>query len=1024
MTKSISLGSAMLCITLAATSQNIRLSGKVTDAKDGSPLAGVSVAIQNYKAGVTTDPDGNYFISVPSGKKHVLVFSSVGFRKEERTADRPQTLNVSLQAGSNTLQEILVVAYGTQRKTNITGSLATVKGGDLQDKPFSSIDKTLQGAVAGLQSSSASGAPGSATDVRIRGIGSINAGSGPLWVIDGAIATTGSLTSHTTSANALSSINPNDIESITVLKDAASTAIYGSRAANGVILVTTKKGKAEKTKLNFSTEIGTGRIAFKPTNKPMTTLQNRQIFREALINAGYVTDIAGADSLIADPVNGFGFNPDYVNTNTDWLKVITQSASQQQYNISVSGGDPKTQFYASAGYFKQEGLTLATGFRRYNGAFSITHKPNDRITFMAGINGSFSTLSQPKSSGDYSNPVSSLFFLQPWYSPYNEDGSVKYNDPGGQFTNSSGNFNPLAVAALDNSSAKTINFRGYVSGEAKLTDNLRLTSRYSAEYFDINENAYLNPLYGEGFALGGGAYADYKRVFDWTWSNYLDYRGNVNKAKDIYFEVKAGFEAQRTQIYLLNASGQNFPKVLALHYLASAATPTLANSLPTEQTTNSLFSVADFNYKDRYVISGSYRRDGSSVFGSKNRWGNFYSAGASWNVNEEGFLKNSNLISLLKLRGSYGESGNSSDFGFYSALPTYGAGYNPATGLSYNYGPYPGTAFSNVGNPNLTWEKNKIFNIGLDFGLWTNRFTGTVEYYNRITSNLLLYVPFSLTAGVAGQNQNVGAMRNKGIEISLGGKPLVIKNFTWEISANFAHNTNKVEKLYRGTPILNGRFQITEGHDVQEYYTRIWAGVDPANGEPLWYTDATHSKKTSDISQVALSLTGKSASPKYFGSVTNTFTYNGISLLAQFNYNYGNYVYDQWASYTASEGAYVGNTNQLTMELTSWKKPGDITNVPQIIYGGNNNSFRGSTRYLYKGDYVRLRNLQVGYSLPKSLLQRAFIASASIYVRGTNLFVFGHDKNIPFDPEQGITGIADFNVFMPKTLTVGLNLGL
>ena len=1015
MRKTLSLLGALLCFASIAIAQSTTLSGRVTDAQDGSPLAGVSITAQNTRAGVKTDANGNYSIDVPVGKQ-VLVYSFVGYQSEERTSNKSQTLNVRLTVGNNTMQDLVVVAYGTQKKTNVTGSVATVKGSDLEDKPFSSVDKALQGSVAGLQSSSASGAPGSATDIRIRGIGSINASSSPLWVIDGVIATTGDLSTNTTTSNALSGLNPDDIESISVLKDAGSAAIYGSRAANGVILVTTKKGKAGKTKLSLTTEIGKNQVAFTPTNKPMTTLQNQDIFRESLINAGYAANNDEADALILDPVNGFGFDPNWTKTNTDWLKVITHNAAQRQYNLSLSGGDAKTQFYTSVGYFNQEGLTLATGFQRYNGSFSITHKPTNKITFTAGLSGSSSTLSVPLNSGAYSNPVSSQFFLQPWYSPRNDDGSVKYNDAGGQFTNSSGNFNPLAVATLDHSSDKTVNLRGYVSGEVKLLDNLKFTSRYSAEYFDVNENQYRNPFYGDGFAAGGDAFAVYKRVFDYTWSNYFDYKANLNKNQDVYFDIKAGYEAQSQKNYILEAGGTNFPKILGLQYLASTATPTTAYTLPSEQATTSLFSVADFNYKDRYVVSGTFRRDGGSVFGVNKRWANFYSAGASWNISEESFLKSSDFISLLKIRSSYGENGNAIGFGLYSALPTFGSGYN--------YGPNSGIALNNVGDSNLTWEKNKIFNIGVDFGFWKNRLTGTVEYYNRQTTDLLIYVPFSLTAGIAGQNENIGSMRNKGIEITLGGKPIVTRNFTWDISGNFAHNINKVEKLYLGNPIPNGRFEITEGHDVQEFYTRLWAGVDPANGQPLWYTDDTHSTKTSDVNKVALTYTGKSASPKYFGSLTNTFTYKAISLQVQFNYNFGNYVFDQWAPYTVSEGGYVGGINQLTEELTAWKKPGDITNVPQIIYGGNNNSNRNSTRYLYKGDYIRLRNVQLGYNLPKALLRHAFITNANFYVRGTNLFLFKQDKNIPFDPEQGISNVGDLNVYIPKTLSVGLNITL
>ena len=1012
MRKILFILSSFLLFASIAIAQNTNLTGTVTDA-NGAPLTGVSVTLKNGKAGTNTDAGGNFSISTP-GTKGSLVFSFVGYNNEERGFNKSQTFTVKLIAGANTMQDLVVVAYGTQKKVNVTGSVSTIKGSELEDKPFSSIDKSLQGAVAGLQSSSASGAPGSATDIRIRGIGSITAGSSPLWVIDGVIATTGDLTSNTTSANALSSINPDDIESITVLKDAGSSAIYGSRAANGVILVTTKKGKAGKSKLGISGEVGQSKIAFDPLVKPLTTLESQKILREAIISGGYATDNAGADAFILDP-NGFGLDSKYAATNTDWHKEITRTGKQRQYNINLSGGDARTQFYTSAGYFNQDGVTLATGFQRYNGSFSVNHKATEKINFSAGLSGSYSSLSQPTAGGYFSNPVLNQFFLVPWNNPHNADGSLKYLDSAGQFSNSS-LYNPLVQASLNTSTAKTINFRGYVSADAKIFDNLKFTSKYSAEYFDVNENQYLNPFYGDGFATGGGAYAYYKRVFDYTWSNYLDFRGNLNKNKDVYFDIKAGYEAQSQQNYLLNAGGTNFPKILALKYLASTAKPTNAYSLPTEQGTNSIFSVGDFNYKDRYVLSGSFRRDGSSVFGANRRWGNFYSVGATWNINEELFLRDSKVISLLKLRSSYGENGNSNAFGLYTALPTFGSGYN--------YGPNPGTALNNAGNADLTWEINKIFNVGVDFGLFKNRITGTVEYYNRKTSGLIIYVPYSLTAGIAGQNTNIGAMRNKGIELSLAARPIMSKSFTWDIAANFAHNINKVEKLYLGNPILNGNFQIGEGHDVQEYFTRLWAGVDPANGNPLWYTDASKGKTTSKLSEATLSYTGKSASPKYFGSFTNTFNYKGLSVQVQFNYNFGNYVNDQWAFYLQSEGQFLSGFNQYNSELSSWKKVGDKTNVPQIIIGGNNGSNNNSTRFLYNGDYIRLRNLQFGYTLPKNVLKGTILSGANLYLRGTNLFIFKQDKNLPFDPEQGVSSSANLNVYIPKTITVGLSLTL
>ena len=383
-------------------------------------------------------------------------------------------------------------------------------------------------------------------------------------------------------------------------------------------------------------------------------------------------------------------------------------------------------------------------------------------------------------------------------------------------------------------------------------------------------------------------------------------------------------------------------------------------------------------------------------------------------------MKNSKLISLLKLRSSYGQNGNQS-IGNYTALATFGFGNN--------YTGNPGSALNNVGNPDLTWEKNAIFNVGLDFGLFKNRLYGTVEYYSRNTTNLLLGVPLSLTAGVPNgtQNRNVGAMTNKGYEITLGGKPIVTKDFSWDVSVNLSHNTNKVTALYLNNPVPYGpfgQFNITVGHDIQEYYMQQWAGVNTTDGTPLWYTDGTHTKTTGKYGEAAPSLSGKSASPKYFGSFNNTFSYKGLSLQVQLYYNFGNYIDDIWGSYNSSDGAYLGIFNQMTDELAAWQKPGDKTNTPKIVYGGNNNSFYTSTRFVYKGDYIRLRNVDLSYAIPKTLLKKAHISSLLLYVRGTNLLTLGADKHLPFDPEAGVSSEGNLNVYLPKTITGGIKIGL
>ena len=1011
----------MVCVLIffcwqVSLAQSKTITGRVLDEKN-NPVSSATVSAKGRKIATSTDGSGAFTITIPSGV-NTLTISSVNFETEDVNVSANIHPLVSLKASTHSLNEVVVVAYGTQKRINTTGSIATIKAADLENKPFTSVDKSLQGFVTGLQSSSGSGAPGSATDIRIRGIGSITAGNSPLWVIDGVIANTDDLASNSTTTNPLSTLNPDDIESITVLKDAASQSIYGSRAANGVILVTTKKGRAGKTRLNFSTEIGQNDFAFKPKNRAVTTSEYQTLLRESVINAGYATDNTTADAFIVDPVNGLGLEPEYTKTNTNWIDAVTRKGKQQQYNLSMTGGDEKTQFYASAGYFKQDGITLATTFKRYNGSISITHKLNDKFTFATGLNGSNSDQRTPSNGGAFANPALSSFFLLPYTSPRNADGSLKYGDAQGQFPIGGGIYNPLVIAEFNKNASQQTSLRGYVTGEYKIFKDIKFTSRYSSEYFNLFEDQYRNPFYGDGQAQDGDGFASYRKYYNWTWSNYFDLKKNLNKSGDIYFDFKLGYEAQAYKDYVLQAGGQTFPKTLDLQNLASAATPTTSFTLPSENTTKSGFSNGDINYKDRYVLSGSFRRDASSVFGVNNRSGNFYSVGGSWNVSEESFMKKITLINTLKIRSSYGTGGNKSGFGSYTSLPTFAYGQN--------YNGLPGSALSNVGNPDLTWENNANFNLGVDISMLKNRLNITVEMYNRKTSGLIVRVPLSPTSGVTGQNRNVGGMTNKGYEISVGGRPLKTRDFTWDLSFNLSHNENRLTELYLGNPIPdpNGNlFNYNVGHDIYEFYTRQWAGVDPQNGNPLWYTDATKSATTSVVGQAKLSLSGVSALPKYFGSVMNTFTYKGFSIEAQVYYNFGNYVFQSFSRFINSDGALYSAYGQLTEQLESWKNPGDVAATPKLVFGGNKNSNATSTRYLYKGDYMRLRNLQISFALPASALKKLHLLNANIYLRGTNLITWGTDKRLPVDPETGSVSTGNFEVFIPKSLTAGVKIG-
>ena len=992
------------------TAQNHTVSGTIMDG-NGVPVIGASVTLKGSTRGTSTGTDGTFSLAVPETAR-TLVLSAVNFSTVEVDISGGKTGigTVVLQPAGKSLSEVVVVAYGTQNKTNVTGSVATVNGNLVADKPFTSVDKALQGVVPGMQVSSSSGQPGSATDIVIRGIGSINASASPLWVIDGAIATSGDLTVNTTTANALSTLNPDDIESISVLKDAVSTAPYGSRGANGVILVTTRKGRAGKTHFSVVGEFGQNKRAYNPSNVPETSPQVKTTLTQALINYG--VPVNQVDGIIT---NGFGFPANYTSINTNWFDVASQMGAQSQVSASLSGGNDKTTVYASGGYFNQKGISIASDFQRFTGALALTHRASDRFMLSANINASNTSQHTPSNGGTFANPVLASFFLLPWYTPYLPNGKFRYGpaDTLNEFPVNGGIFNPVIQVAWNTNLAQQTAIRGSAMGELKLLDNLKLTSRFSTEYLATQEDQYRNPFYGDGFANGGDASSNYNRVFDYTWSNFLDFKQKVNTDGDEYFDLKGGIEAYDAKFYSLQAAGHSFPQTLALKYLANTAVPTVATAGPSEQTTFSYFGIGDFNFKDRYIVSASVRRDESSVFGAEHRWGTFYSVGGSWNINEEAFMKRQNLFDLLKLRVSYGQTGNTNGFGLYTSLPQYG---------SSNYSGRAGLVPVNVGDSALTWEKNKALNIGLDFAILKDRIDGSIEYYHRTTADLLSPVPFSFTTGFSSQNENIGSVVNKGIEIALNGRPVVTRDFVWEINFNISHNVNRVTELYQGKSIPNGSFQITVGHDLQEYYLQQWAGVDPQTGAAQWYTDGTHSKMTTNYDSAGLAL-NHSASPSVFGGLTNTFTYKGFVLDVQFDYNYGNYIFDNWYNYLNSDGAYAGSFNQMNTQLRAWQKAGDKTDVPQIVYGDPSFSSSPSTRWLYKGNYIRLRNLQFGYDIPATALKKTHLSRLFIYIRGTNLATFGAEKDLPYDPEAGVSSQANLEVLIPKTIAAGIKLG-
>ena len=988
----------LLCAILAVTqvtAQNKTIKGRVTE--DGKkPLSNASIIVKGTTVASKTNEEGYYSITVPANGK-VLKFSSLNFEDQEVNIGSKSEINVILVNTVSDLQQVIVTGYGTTKKATNTGSIATVKAAEIENLPFSSVDKALQGKVAGLQSVAASGQPGASQAILIRGASSITASNAPLWVVDGVPINAGDASRLQTTGNLLSTLNPNDIESISVLKDAASQSIYGSRAANGVIVVTTKKGKSGKTRFRFDTEVGNSDVAYQNEKyKPLDANEFINLTRDGLVNAG--ASAAQTTSILNSLGQGNGIN-------FNWYDNIMRVGQQKQYNLSAEGGNDKTTFFLSGGHFAQEGTSINSQLKRNNVNVRITNKATDKLTIGFNLNAGNVSQRAPLNGGAFGNPLLSTYFLLPTYSAYKPDGTYNYVLNGGLH-------NTVALSELDKRFLRQSSIRGSVNGEYKILDNLKFKSVYGIDYNALEEDQYNNPLHGDGLASNGRAFAYYTRYFNYVWTNTLDLQQNIMRNGDLSSSTQIGYEAQKSAGYFSTVRADQFPPSLSLVYPASGASPVTASATISDYTFESQFASTNLNYKNRFVLSGSFRRDGSSRFSAKNRYGNFWALGATWNIDREEFMANNTLFDQLKLRASYGVNGNAG-IGNYDAPALYGFGFN--------YNQLPGSGPTNVGDENLTWELNKPMNIGLDFSVLKNRVNVTIDYYIRKSENLLLSVPLSNTSGFGSATRNIGSMENKGVELSLNIIPVQTKDFRWDLDFNFSNNKNKITSLPNAADILNGNFIIRQGESLNTFFLREWAGVDRATGDPLWYTTDKHQASSNIYPGASARILAGQALPKFFGSLTNALSYKGFNLSAQLYYNFGNQVFDTWRGYYLGSG-FGASFNKVKRQLDAWKQPGDITTVPKYVYNGNKNFNAGSTYNLNDGSFVRVRDIQLGYTLPKAYAEKLKIGSANFYVRGTNLFTWVKDENLPFDPEQGTGSASNLNVFIPKTVTVGLSL--
>lgn len=972
---------ALILLTTVAFAQNIRVSGTISE-RNGDPVNGAAVQLKgSATVYAMTDALGSYAISVP--QNGTLVVSCLGYETQEIAVNGRSTIDVTLETDSELLDDVIVVAYGTVRREAATGSVSAVKGEGLSNAPATSVDKMLAGKLAGVQLSSYSGQPGSTTTIRIRGVSSINAGNEPLWVVDGipVIADDNRAMSNTGVGGGTNTafLNPNDIESITVLKDAAAASVYGSRAANGVILVTTKSGKAGEAKFTARAKYGIQQLANDNNYRPMTGEELVGYWRDAAVNGGYNPD---------DPTSAYYVPWSLLENGThNWYQDLTKLGSVQEYEINAAGGNNRGTYYSSLSYHKNDGVYYGTNYSRFSARINADYKLRDNLISGARINVAYNkSNSGPMGSSFYINPAFAMFRLLPWTPMYNKDGS--FSKP-----QENAGYNPKANATYDENSDKEFRFNGTMFLEWKPIKQLSLKTTNSAEVSTIDSRSYDNPIAAPD---GEANLSTYKiKEVRYTTSNTATYQ---DKFGDHSLRVLAGQEAMLNTYDYLGLSSPNVDPAIPYPTTSTDAQDGGRYNY-TQYSLLSFFGVADYNYANKYFLSASIRGDGSSLFGSKNKWGVFWSVSGSWNITNEKFMKaSSKWLSQLKLRASYGVNGNN-NIAAYRAYGVYGTTqYNGVTGM----------VPSRPDNPNLSWEKNKTWNVGLDFGFLDERITGSVDVYSRLTTDMLLSKSVPYTTGFGSNFMNIGSLRNRGVEIMLEGTVIRTKDWFWSLGANVAFNRTKVLDL-AGSGFLtavDSRYdndtpvRIVEGMSMYNFYIREYVGVNPSTGEGLFR--AEDGSLTSDRTKGAYIYAG-SPEPKATGGFNTNLSWKGLTLSAFFEFVAGNKV--MTGNWYITDGEDVFTQNSQASALNYWKKPGDTNVYPKPIAGGSNVWYAGySTRFLEDGSYLRIKDITLSYNLPSKILKPVKMSAVKFYISALNPFTF-HNVNA-FDPELGPLGYA------------------
>ncbi|MCS2859133.1 TonB-dependent receptor [Phocaeicola vulgatus] len=987
-------------------SRKKRVTGVVKDVM-GEPLIGANVVEKGRSTnGVITDFNGKFTLEVDESAS--LVVSYIGYLAQDIPTKGKGDFHIILKEDTNTLDEVVVTGYGDFKKATYTGSASVLTTEKLEALPVVSVGQMIESNIPGISVvAGTSSQPGAKTTLRVRGVASMNASTEPLYVLDGVPIPSYDLGNFTSMSEAggmgfIETLNPADIESITVLKDAASASLYGAKGANGVVLITTKKGKEGKLRVNMAAKYGITDFAY--TYRPlMGGEERRKLIHEGLVNFQLDKGVSEQEAQQYADANIDQYAKRLPQGYSDWESALFKTGYQQDYNLSASAGNQNSSFIGSLGYTKQTGVSLNSEMERFTGRVDASNKYK-KVEF--GMNASFSwtkNVHLPEGKFYGSAIYASKVNLTPSTPIYNEDGTYAsgYRENNG--------YNPILEAEVNDYYARTVRAMGTAKIAYNVWDNLKVSSVFTVDYSLTKDFFFQSPDGRDGATYQGRGRMQMTDRIRYTSQNNLTYSKTFGKHS---VSAVTAFEVMKYDYEDLYAAKKTYGQDINTS-LGNAADPIDADQKLQEDALMSYVASVNYSYDDKYYASFSFRRDGSSRLSPDTRWGNFWSLSASWRLSQERFMQPlKSVLSDLKLRASYGVNGNlpSSYYGYQS---TY------TTGAFYSGKPSPWE--STLGNEELTWEKNYALNLGLDIGLFS-RVNVSLDWYTRTTKDLLMSKQLNSISGFSSLLTNVGQMRNTGVELEVRSNNIKTKDFSWTTAFNLSHNKNKILKLADLPWFVDGRYVRKEGYPFNTIYLREYAGVDPETGSALYYDNqqdenGNYTKnKVTDPGQ-ASPIPLKDITPTISGGFMNTFNYKFIDLSFNLSYSFGGYSYDN-ASYILQDDGYSVISNKSTEQRRRWQKPGDITDVPRFVYGNKKGGNYNSSRAIHSTDHIRLKSLILGLNAPKAWLQKLGIGNARIYFSGTNLLTWAaYDQ---YDPEM--SGVVGFYTPPLKTYAFGLEL--